>query len=436
MDDKCEDLENADLLSEGETSFAAISCRSSSSEDPIIDVDDVQFVKPEPNTAKSILKSESKALGAKTATLSSDLEMMTYELSSESKQLNKIEKEIADGLPRFRSSMYGNFNSGNVSSSGSTSSIFSDAAMEGMPAEHFDFDPLLHARSLNMVLDMETWVDEYALRLKCNAKVKLYSLIKDKKQQVAVKTVRTKRLEDAKRLEYMIKTWSALRHPHIVELHSLFEQGPFCYGVVMENGRGGDLLALINKAIRKGELTGVSSEVAKSMLNQMLSALAYLHENQVAHRDLKPQNCVLEKGGTPTINCVVKLIDFTFARDVSETDGVMTTQVGTWRYAAPEVLEGKPYRKECDVYSLGCTMFTLCCCELPYDALGLSCLLDQIAEGIPPKFELPAWKKHNSKLLRVTRRMLEPDPELRLSAQALLEKEKWLRQGEMCCSAQ
>jgi serine/threonine-protein kinase Chk2 len=105
------------------------------------------------------------------------------------------------------------------------------------------------------------------------------------------------------------------------------------------------------------------------VLRQLLLALAYLHrlEPPIVHRDIKPENILVESryGG----NIVVKFGDFGISRERRES-GNWKTICGTWRYAAPEILESrelrnskersrKYYTTAVDIWSLGVVMFRL-----------------------------------------------------------------------------
>ena len=78
----------------------------------------------------------------------------------------------------------------------------------------------------------------------------------------------------------------------------------------------------------------------------LMCALHYLHCNRVLHRDLKPQNVLIEKASGKA-----KLADFGFARKFGETTLVLTSIKGTPLYMAPELIEEKPYDFKADLWS-------------------------------------------------------------------------------------
>jgi serine/threonine protein kinase len=94
--------------------------------------------------------------------------------------------------------------------------------------------------------------------------------------------------------------------------------------------------------------------------------LAYLHSKKIAHRDVKSENMLLDKQRN------VKIADFGVARVEAQNTRDMTGQTGTVNYMAPEVLDGKPYNKKCDVYSFGICLWEIYCCDmLPYGDLSM-----------------------------------------------------------------
>ena len=85
-------------------------------------------------------------------------------------------------------------------------------------------------------------------------------------------------------------------------------------------------------------------------MRQLLDGIAHCHKNRVLHRDLKPQNLLIDKAGA-----VVKLADFGLARGFGLPVRNYTHEVVTLWYRAPEILLGtKSYSTAVDVWSLGC----------------------------------------------------------------------------------
>ncbi|KAL6522666.1 hypothetical protein OROHE_016513 [Orobanche hederae] len=94
--------------------------------------------------------------------------------------------------------------------------------------------------------------------------------------------------------------------------------------------------------------------------------LSYLHSKKIVHRDVKAENMLLDSNRT------LKIADFGVARVEAQNPRDMTGETGTLGYMAPEVLDGKPYNRKCDVYSFGICVWEIYCCDLPYTDLSFA----------------------------------------------------------------
>jgi calcium-dependent protein kinase len=101
------------------------------------------------------------------------------------------------------------------------------------------------------------------------------------------------------------------------------------------------------------EADGYNEQEVATMLQQVLRALNYMHQNGVCHRDLRPENLMFHERTTMT-NGLVKLIDFGAARRFKPGEVFRTQNLGAAAYAAPEIKAGNGYNELVDTWSLGC----------------------------------------------------------------------------------
>ncbi|KAJ8556370.1 hypothetical protein K7X08_029761 [Anisodus acutangulus] len=94
--------------------------------------------------------------------------------------------------------------------------------------------------------------------------------------------------------------------------------------------------------------------------------LGYLHSEKIVHLDVKAENMLLD------IDRTLKIADFGVARVEAQNPQDMTGETGTPGYMAPEVLEGKPYNRKCDIYSFGICLWEIYCCDLPYPDISFA----------------------------------------------------------------
>ncbi|GFE54233.1 CMGC CDK kinase [Babesia ovis] len=133
-----------------------------------------------------------------------------------------------------------------------------------------------------------------------------------------------------------------LHHPNIVWLRDVIHSDK-CLTLVFEY-LDQDLKKLLD--VCDG---GLETSTAKSFLYQLLKGVAYCHEHRILHRDLKPQNLLINRKGT------LKLADFGLARAFAIPVRSYTHEVVTLWYRAPDVLMGsKKYSTEVDIWSVGC----------------------------------------------------------------------------------
>uniref|UniRef100_A0A8C7KDJ5 non-specific serine/threonine protein kinase n=1 Tax=Oncorhynchus kisutch TaxID=8019 RepID=A0A8C7KDJ5_ONCKI len=208
--------------------------------------------------------------------------------------------------------------------------------------------------------------------------------------------------KELRNLKREIDIMRGLEHPNIVLLLDSFETEREV--VVVTEYAEGELFQILED---DGNLP--ESQV-RDIACQLVSALYYLHSHRILHRDMKPQNILLGKGG------VVKLCDFGFARAMSVSTLVLTSIKGTPLYMSPELVEEKPYDHTADLWSLGCILYELHTGAPPFYTNSIFQLVQLIVRD-PVK-----WPDTMSQTcMTFLKGLLTKDPQKRLSWPHLLK---------------
>jgi len=165
---------------------------------------------------------------------------------------------------------------------------------------------------------------------------------------------------------------TSLTHPHIVNIFDVGEDGDIHY-LVMEYIEGQTLKEFI---VSNGPL---SPERALPIMKQLVSAISHAHYNNIVHRDIKPQNILMDHDGN------LKITDFGIAMALSATAHTKTNSVlGTVHYLSPEQARGGMATKKSDVYSLGIVFYELLTGNLPFSGeSAVSIALKHLQEETP-----------------------------------------------------
>jgi serine/threonine protein kinase len=197
-----------------------------------------------------------------------------------------------------------------------------------------------------------------------------------------------------------------LRHPNVLRLHEVLATRAKIY-LVMELATGGDLLSRLAALPRRR----LPEHAARRVFVQLVAALAYCHARGVAHRDVKPQNVLLDADGS------LKVSDFGLSAlpDSLRDDGRLHTACGTPAYAAPEVLRRKAYDgAKADAWSCGVILFVLLAGQLPFDDSNIA---DMCRKAHRREYEYPEWVSPAAR--RLINRLLDPNPATRVAVEAL-----------------
>ena len=176
-------------------------------------------------------------------------------------------------------------------------------------------------------------------------------------RKVAIKVLRGDLSADEKfvrRFQREALSVSNLSHPNIVEVYDVGEEDGQYY-IVMEYIEGKTLKQLLNK---RESLT--LTEVI-DIMTQLTDGIAHAHESYIIHRDIKPQNIMIEDDGK------IKITDFGIAMALNATQITQTNSVmGSVHYLPPEQASGKGATIKGDIYSLGILMYELLTGTVPF----------------------------------------------------------------------
>ncbi|XP_018565552.1 testis-specific serine/threonine-protein kinase 3-like [Anoplophora glabripennis] len=211
---------------------------------------------------------------------------------------------------------------------------------------------------------------------------------------------------------------TAIKHPNIVTVYKILEINDVIY-MFMDYCKNGDLLEYIRQH------GSFSEDKARTIFRQIVSAVHYLHNLDISHRDLKCENVFL------TATDQVKLGDFGFARFCKNEFGnkiLSNTFCGSAAYAAPEILQGVFYDpKMYDIWALGCILYVMMSASMPFDDSNIKRMVkDQMSRSIFAVTLL--WSDHSIDLKKLINSLLEPDM-LKRATITQVAKSGWLEEG-------
>ena len=239
-------------------------------------------------------------------------------------------------------------------------------------------------------------------------------------RQVALKVLSARYAHDEQFVERFRREASSaagLNHPNIVQIYDRGE-AEGTYYIAMEYLEGRSLKEIIVK------YAPLSPDLVVSIAVQILEALRFAHRRDVIHRDIKPQNIIVDNDGR------VKVTDFGIARAGSASTMTEAGSIlGTAHYLSPEQAQGQPVEAASDLYSLGVVMYEMATGKLPFDGdnpVGIAMQHVHEAPVLPPSLapELP------ENLEPVILRALAKSPANRYrSADAFLDDLRRVEQG-------
>ena len=216
-----------------------------------------------------------------------------------------------------------------------------------------------------------------------------------------------------KEIEVLIK----LEHPNIIKIFEYFTDD-LNYYLITEYISGGELYEGLVKMLNFNEFK------CAFILNQIISAVYYLHSNNIVHRDIKPENILISNSNKDLLS--IKLIDFGSCNYIKKNEN-FTLKVGSPYYIAPEVLK-HDYNNKCDIWSIGVILYILLVGYPPFKAKNKNELFNKIKTG-SYSMEGPGWNRVSNQAKDLVTHMLEYDYNKRYSAEKCLNH-VWIKQLE------
>jgi len=221
---------------------------------------------------------------------------------------------------------------------------------------------------------------------------------------------------------------SSIRNPYIVRHRESFSD-PSTFCIIMDYCEAGDLASRISLKWRRRQF--FEEELVLAWTTQILLALECIHNKNIIHRDVKPQNLFVTKSGS------LQLGDFGVAKALASSTDCAHAHVGTPYYLSPEVWQGKEYHCVADIWSAGCILYELCALHVPFEDDTMTGLMDQICNR-----PLPALSGLCSEGIEdLCMAMMNRDAESRLTAAdalqtSLLDPYVELEEGASKCAGE
>ena len=255
------------------------------------------------------------------------------------------------------------------------------------------------------------------------------------KEKFATKKIDKKFIKEKKKkyLDNEIKILNEISHENIIKLFEVKETYNSYY-LVMELCTGGSLFDCLDEYQKKYNQP-FSEEIVQYLMKQIVSAIKYIHNKNIIHRDLKLENILVnfnseeDKKNINMLKSKIKLIDFGFARYLSNSDLAFSI-LGSPLNMDPGILEvynklkkmeyynKYGYDEKADIWSLGSICYEMIIGKSPFDSKSLKQLINKVKKG---KYYLPTYL--SKEVISFINGMLKYDLKKRLSADLLYKHE-------------
>lgn len=187
------------------------------------------------------------------------------------------------------------------------------------------------------------------------------------KEKVAIKEINKKKnIKYIERFRNEIKIMESINNINIIKLLTSIENNDYIY-IIMEFCEKGDLRKFLKKRALK-------EHNVRNLMVQLVSGIQYMYNNNIYHRDLKPQNILIDKYYN------LKITDFGLAK-TQENNELFETICGSPMYMAPEIMKYKKYDRKADLWSLGVIFYELLTGKTPFNASNHAELIENIEKN-------------------------------------------------------
>lgn len=234
----------------------------------------------------------------------------------------------------------------------------------------------------------------------------------------AVKLIKKSLLtyDDKMSLENEVSILKDMDHDHIIKLKAHIDDPDMVY-IVTDIVRGGELF---DRIVRKEKY---SEKDARGLVKILLQTMVYIHEKNVVHRDLKPENLLLTSMHD---DMDIKICDFGLAKRLQNMSASgKEIACGTPGYVAPEILAGRPYGCEVDIWSVGVITYILVCGYPPFYDDDQKKLFKRIKMA-KYDFHDQHWSDKSDNVKDMIKNMICKDQKKRWTAKQLLEH-PWMK---------
>ena len=178
--------------------------------------------------------------------------------------------------------------------------------------------------------------------------------------------------EELKKIQNEAQILSKLNSENIVKYFESFHDNN-SFNIIMEYCEGLDLRTYIIEHRNNNKL--IDKNIIYHIIYDICLGLKEIHNNNLIHRDLKPDNLFISE------DLRIKIGDFGISKQLNSVNEYAKTKIGTMLYMAPEILKGEQYNNKVDIWSLGCIIHELCVLNFCFDNKSFDKLLSDIKEA-------------------------------------------------------